>query len=144
MFNWMILRANFNPAVKDDNYCKEKQMCHVLGPAVFTIFVGDTDSGIECSLSRFADVTQLGGAVTVLEGSSAVRMELDRFERQDCVNQGRLYCTLSTKRGLRESWARACSDRTRKNGFNKEGRVRLDISKKFFYCVLRTDFLEKL
>lgn len=39
---------------------------------------------------------------------------------------------------------RACSDRIRWNGFNKEGRVRLDISKKFFYSVLRTDFPENL
>lgn len=78
----MILRASFNPAVKDDNYCKEKQMCHVLGLAVFDIFVGDIASGIECSLSRFAAVTRLGGAVPMLEGSSAIQRDLDRFERR--------------------------------------------------------------
>lgn len=78
----MILGASFNPAVKDDNCCKGKQMCHVLGLAGFNISVGDIDSGIECSFSRFADVTQMGGAVTMLEGSNAIQRDLDRFERR--------------------------------------------------------------
>lgn len=103
----MILRANFSPALKDDNYCKEKQMCHVLGPALLNMLVGDIDSGIERSLSRFDDVTQLRGAVTMLEGSNAIQRDFDRFERQDCVNQGDLtYCTLNTKRGLQEDCRR--------------------------------------
>ncbi|GAB0183445.1 hypothetical protein GRJ2_000809800 [Grus japonensis] len=40
----------------------------VLGPAQFNIFVGDTDSGIECTLSKFANDTKLCDVVNMLEG----------------------------------------------------------------------------
>ncbi|GAB0186228.1 mitochondrial enolase superfamily member 1 [Grus japonensis] len=44
----------------------------VLGQALFNIFVGNMDSGIECTLSKFADDTKLCGVVNTLEGRDAV------------------------------------------------------------------------
>ncbi|KAK4831890.1 hypothetical protein QYF61_020037 [Mycteria americana] len=58
----------------------------VLGTVIFNIFVGHKDSGIECTLSKFADGTKLCAVVNMLEGRDVIQRDPDRLEKQAHVN----------------------------------------------------------
>jgi len=56
----------------------------VLGPALFNVFVSGMDSGIECTLCKFANDTKLHGEVDMLKGRDAIQR--DRLERWASTN----------------------------------------------------------
>ena len=79
----------------------------MLGLVFFSIFVGNMDSGIKCTLSKSAGDTKLNSAVDILEGRDAIKWDLDRLERWAHANLMRFtwaHCS-SLSRSL---WMASC------------------------------------
>ncbi|KAJ7402467.1 rna-directed dna polymerase from mobile element jockey-like [Pitangus sulphuratus] len=58
----------------------------VLGPALFNIFANNMDSGIEHTLRKFVNDTQLCSAVDMMEGRDSIWRDLDRLYRWTYAN----------------------------------------------------------
>lgn len=70
---WLSVQAN-----------KNKEWCPlgaVLGPLLFNMLINDTNSGIECTLNKFAE-TKLSGVADSPEGGNAIQRDLGRMKKK--------------------------------------------------------------
>ncbi|PKU43344.1 rna-directed dna polymerase from mobile element jockey-like [Limosa lapponica baueri] len=58
-----------------------KRFRSILGPILFTVFINDLNDGAECSLSKFADDTKLGGVADTPKEHAAIPRDLEKLEK---------------------------------------------------------------
>lgn len=49
-------------------------------PVLLKIFVNDLEAGVECTISKFADDAEVGGAVDTFEGQEALQRDMNVLE----------------------------------------------------------------
>ncbi|XP_009889324.1 PREDICTED: WD repeat-containing protein 73 [Charadrius vociferus] len=79
----------------------------LLGPVLFNAFVGDVDSGIEGTLSKFAHDTKQSGAVNMLDGRDTIQRDMARPKMWAGVNLIKFNKAMWTV-GLRAPSASVC------------------------------------
>ena len=56
------------------------------GQIVYNIYISDVNSGVECTLRKFADDTQLWSTADMSDEQDAIQRDLDRLEQWAQVN----------------------------------------------------------
>ncbi|GAB0179247.1 importin-5 [Grus japonensis] len=92
--NWLdgrVQRVAFSGSTsKWRSVARYVHLASVLGPVLFNICINNMDSGIECTLGKFADDTKLCGVVNTLEGRDLDRLE--RWARENLMKFNKAKC----------------------------------------------------